>query len=70
MHFEGDLLVCPVKTSVEVVELVREGGRAGWGHSTGCLGVLKSVMVCVCLATCAGGPRRRSALRSSVCMCA
>ena len=35
MHFEGDLLVCPVKTSVEVVELVREGAIAGWGHSTG-----------------------------------
>lgn len=32
--FEGDLLVFPIKTSIEVVKLIREGGGAGWGRIT------------------------------------
>lgn len=37
--FEGDLLVFPIKTSIEVVKLIREGG--------GLLSGLKCVMVCM-----------------------
>lgn len=34
MCFLGNLLVFPVKASIEVFKLVSEGGGAGWGWNT------------------------------------